>query len=113
MRTRLRRRYGSAIDAWFGALPAVLDDLSERWELDWGPVIQRGSMSVVIRCTRAGERPAVLKVGPERERLAYEAAVLARWTTTHVPRVLAVDESVGALLLEAVEPGTPLDETPG
>jgi streptomycin 6-kinase len=110
---RLRRRYGAAVDAWFDALPTVLDDLSERWELEWGPVIQRGSMSVVIRCTSAGKRPAVLKVGPERERLAYEAAALARWTTTHVPRVLAVEESVGALLLEAVEPGTPLSETPG
>jgi streptomycin 6-kinase len=76
-------------------------------------VIQRGSMSVVIRCTSAGERAAVLKVSPERERLASEAAVLARWTTPHVPRVLAVEESVGALLLEAVEPGTPLSETPG
>jgi len=25
--------------------------------------------------------------------------------------VLAVDESVGALLIEAIEPGTPLDES--
>ena len=39
--------------------------------------------------------------------------MLARWTTTHVPRVLGVEESVGALLLEAIEPGPPLSETPG
>jgi streptomycin 6-kinase len=45
--------------------------------------------------------------------VAHEAAGLARWTTRHVPEVLGVDESVGALLLEAVEPGTPLAESAG
>jgi streptomycin 6-kinase len=110
---RLRRRYGAAIDEWFDALPSVLDDLAERWELEWGPLIQRGSMSVVVRGERADGSPAVMKISPDRERLAYEAAALARWTTVHVPRVLGVDESVGALLLEAVEPGTPVSETAG
>jgi streptomycin 6-kinase len=54
-------------------------------------------------------RRAVLKVSPDRARLASEAAALARWTTPHTPAVLAVDERLGALLLEAIEPGTPLD----
>ena len=111
LRLRLGRRFGSAIDAWFAALPAVLSDLAERWEIEWGTLIQRGSMSVVIRCRTADGRPAVLKVSPERQRLAHEAAALARWSTAHVPAVLAVDENVGALLIEAVEPGTPLVES--
>jgi streptomycin 6-kinase len=67
-------------------------------------------MSVVIRCRAADGRPAVLKVSPDRVRLAGEAAALARWRTVHVPVVLAIDESVGALLIEAIEPGTPLAE---
>ena len=112
LRARLRRRYGAGIDAWFAALPAVLADLGERWQLTWGPFIRRGSMSVVIRCRTADERPAVLKVCPDRARLAREAAVLAGWETAHVPDVLAVDENAGALLLEAIEPGTPLAELP-
>jgi streptomycin 6-kinase len=112
LRARLRRRYGDEIDAWFAALPAVLADLAERWELAWGHVIRRGSMSVVIRCRVADGRPAVLKVCPDRARLAREAAVLASWETAHVPEVLAVDESAGTLLLEAIEPGTPLAELP-
>ena len=95
---------------WLDGLPALLDDLAVRWDLEWGAVIQRGSMSVVIRC-RAGGRDAVLKASPERPRIAGEAAALAHWQTAHVPAVLAVDESVGALLLEAVEPGTPLAES--
>jgi streptomycin 6-kinase len=65
-------------------------------------------MSVVIRCALPDGRSAVLKVSPDRARLATEAAALASWTTVHTPSVLAVDESVGALLIEAIEPGTPL-----
>jgi len=53
----------------------------------------------------------VLKVSPDRARLANEAAALDRWTTVHTPSVLAVDEGVGALLIEAIEPGTPLIES--
>ena len=33
-------------------------------------------MSVVIRCRTSDRRPAVLKVSPERKRLANEAAAL-------------------------------------
>jgi streptomycin 6-kinase len=68
-------------------------------------------MSVVIRCTMPDGRSAVLKISPDRARLATEASALAGWTTDHAPSVLAVDESVGALLIEAIEPGTPLVES--
>ena len=106
LRLRLGRRFGSAIDAWFEALPAVLSDLAERWDIEYGTVIQRGSVSVVIRCRTPDGGPAVLKASPARERVAHEAAALAGWKTPHVPAVLAVDgRPAGALLLEAVEPG--------
>jgi streptomycin 6-kinase len=65
-------------------------------------------MSVVIRCRTSDGRPAVLKVSPDRERLAHEAAALDSWATIHTPSVLAVDEAVGALLLEEIQPGTTL-----
>lgn len=107
---RLARRFGSAIDVWLDALPATLDELAARWEIEWGTLVRRGTMSVVVRC-RAGGRTAVLKASPARERIAHEAAALAGWNSTHVPAVLAVDERVGALLIEAVEPGTALDES--
>jgi streptomycin 6-kinase len=113
LRLRLWRRFGSAIDAWFDELPAALEDLAARWSVEWGTLIQRGSMSVVIRCRTADGRPAVLKLSPERARLAHEAAALANWRTVHVPAVLAVDERIGALMIEAIEPGTPLVESAG
>jgi streptomycin 6-kinase len=111
LRLRLGRRFGKVIDTWFEVLPSVLGDLAARWGLEWGTLIQRGSMSVVIRCRTVDGRPAVLKASPDRGRVAHEAAALAGWKTVHVPAVLAVDEGVGALLIEAVEPGTPLMES--
>ena len=111
LRLRLARRFGSAIDAWFEELPAVLRDLEERWGIEWDALIQRGSMSVVIRCRAADGRAAVLKVSPNRERVVHEAAALSSWRTVHVPAVLAFDGHVGALLIEAVEPGTPLADS--
>ena len=75
--------------------------------MEFDSLIPRGNMSVVIWCRMVDGRPAVLKISPDRTRLANEAAALDRWPTVHTPSVLAVDESVGALLLEAIEPGTP------
>jgi streptomycin 6-kinase len=112
VRRRLTARFGAEVGAWFDELPAVLSALAERWQVDFDSLIPRGSMSVVIRCRMTSGRPAVLKVSPDRTRIANEAAALERWATVHTPSVLAVDESVGALLIEAIEPGTPLVDSP-
>ncbi len=111
MRRRLSRRFGAAVERWLDALPPVLTELAERWDVEFESLIQRGSISVVIRCRTANGHRAVLKVSPERRRVVDEAAALARWTTVHVPTVLAFDDNVGALLIEAIEPGTPLSES--
>jgi streptomycin 6-kinase len=69
-------------------------------------------MSVVIRCRTADARNAVCKLCPDTTRLAREAAALQSWTTPHAPTVFAADTTVGALLIEAIEPGTSLAEAP-
>jgi streptomycin 6-kinase len=112
VRQRLTTRFGTQVAAWFDDLPTVLRALAAHWQLEFGPAIPRGSVSVVIRCTLADGRPAVLKVSPDRARLEAEAAALGEWATcadSHTPAVLAVDPRAGALLLEAIEPGDPLD----
>jgi streptomycin 6-kinase/predicted nucleotidyltransferase len=111
VRRRLTARFGVEVAPWFDELPDVLAALEERWQIEFGSFSPRGSMSVVIRCRMPDGGAAVLKVSPDRARLANEAAALERWTTIHTPSVLAVDESVGALLMEAIEPGTALVES--
>jgi hypothetical protein len=44
----------------------------------------------------------VLKASPDRARLAFEAAALDAWHTVHTPAVIALDERLGALVIEAI-----------
>ena len=106
LRRRLVARFGGQVEPWLDELPPVLAMLAERWHVELGRLIPRGHMSVVGWCRTADGNLAVLKVCPDRDRLANEAAALRRWNTAHVPSVLAADVSVGALLLEAIVPGT-------
>jgi streptomycin 6-kinase len=94
VRRRLTARFGDGVGPWFEELPAVLGVLAERWQIDFGPLIPRGSMSVVIGCQTADGRPAVLKISPNRSRLANEASALESWATVHTPTVLAVEARV-------------------
>jgi streptomycin 6-kinase len=48
-------------------------------------------MSVVFCCRMADGPGAVLKVSPDRARLADEAAALEGWHTVHTPAVLALE----------------------
>jgi streptomycin 6-kinase len=107
-RQRLTARFGGEVDAWFDDLPGMLVALAERWRFEFGAPIPRGSVSVVFRCRMADGRGAVLKASPDRARLAYEAAALDRWQTPHTPAVLALNQQLGAMLIEAIEPGTPV-----
>ena len=111
VRRRLRERFGDDIVHWLDEVPAVLESLAERWGLEFRSLIPQGSMSVVVRCATAQGRAAVLKLAPDRERLAVEAAALATWVTPHVPAVYEFDDAAGALLMEAIEPGTTLHDT--
>jgi streptomycin 6-kinase len=111
VRQRLTLRFGPEVATWFDELPNLLGTLAERWEIEFGSPIPRGSVSVVVHCRLRDDRRGVLKVSPDRARLAGEATALESWSTPHTPAVLAFDERLGALLIEAIEPGTPLVDT--
>src|SRR5437762_8993776 len=108
-RQRLTARFGHEVEIWFDALPGVLTALADRWQFKLGSPIPRGSVSAVFRCRMVDGRRGVLKASPDRARLAIEAAALNAYQTAHTPAVIALDEQLGALLIEAIEPGTPLD----
>lgn len=103
-------RYGDDVRRWLRDLPPQLTALANRWHLELIELIPRGSMSVVIRCVAADGHPAVLKICPDRERLAHEVAALEHWSTEHLVSVHAADTTMGALLLEAIVPGSTLAE---
>ena len=76
VRERLIIRFGSEVEAWFDELPDVLASLADRWQLELYSQIPRGSVAVVFRCRLASGKSAVLKVSPDRTRLAFEARAL-------------------------------------
>jgi aminoglycoside/choline kinase family phosphotransferase len=110
-RERLVRRFGDGVESWMDELPDRLRALRERWSLELDSVLPKGSMSVVLRCRTASGQRAILKICPDRHRVATEIAGLAHWATPHVPTVLQADPAMGALLLEEIEPGTPLQDS--
>jgi len=103
---------GAARRAWLEALPGTVADLAERWSLEVGrPFQPGGNASWVAPARDAAGRRLVLKAGWRHEEAEHEAAALRAWNGRGAVRVfrwlLACDTS--ALLLEACEPGTPLE----
>jgi streptomycin 6-kinase len=106
------RRFGAEVRAWCDDVPRVAGELAARWGLsELAPVAAGGTLRVVA-CQTDGAR-AFLKLTPRRGLAIDEAVALRAWQDGgRAPRVFATDEPAGALLLEAIEPGTRLSEVP-
>lgn len=88
---------------WLERLPRLIDECTERWDLELGSPMVGGYCSFVAP---AGDR--VLKVGWPHEESEHEALALRVWDGDGAVRLLAEDAERNALLLERCEPGTPL-----
>lgn len=112
-RARMVRRFGAGVQAWCDDVPRLAVELAARWGLSELAPVAAGGTSRVVACRTAGGARAFLKLTPERGLAVDEAVALRAWQDGgRAPRVLAADEPAGALLLEAIEPGTPLAEVP-
>jgi streptomycin 6-kinase len=97
--------------AWLAALPAVISELVEHWDLELGSVFVPGGVTAyVARARRADGSPAVLKVVIPHRESRDEAEALRVWNGTGAVRLLDEVREHGALLLERCEPGTPLGD---
>ncbi|MEU7949198.1 aminoglycoside phosphotransferase family protein [Micromonospora taraxaci] len=107
---RLEPRFGRAAHRWVGTLRQRLDDLVEQWELTLGDPLKSGNSSVVFRCVGPlGD--AVLKLSPDSYAVREEVDMLRQFASSG--RVPAVRESAkGAVLLEAIHPGTLVEKMP-
>jgi streptomycin 6-kinase len=100
--------------AWLARLPGVVQDLAARWSLMLGEPFDgpEVSCSWVAPARRRDATPAVLKVGLPHFEADHEIAGLRFWDGDPTVRLLEADDALGALLLEACRPGTPLRERP-
>jgi streptomycin 6-kinase len=111
-------RSGKVNHRWLNALPEQLATLTREWELELGTELgseigadfSSGVSSVVFTCT--GPRgDAVIKLAPDAYALAEEVAMLRQFAPSgRVQEVYA--SAKGAVLLEAVKPGIPVEQLP-
>lgn len=101
---------GRAGRGWIAALPALIGHFSKLWPLQIGEPFLSGNVALVASAERHG-RPVVLKINFVDEETRHEAIALRFWNGQSAVQVLETGESAGALLLERLDPGTPLART--
>jgi streptomycin 6-kinase len=93
--------------AWIETLPELVSALAADWDLELGAVLEPGG--VLSWIATVGDT-AVLKVSWPDEELRYEAEALLRWDPAIAVRVLRHDPARWAILLERLDPVTPLGD---
>jgi streptomycin 6-kinase len=93
--------------AWAAQLPELTDEACRRWSLTLDGTLG-GLASRVVAVRDAAGRALVLKIAPVEALPELEAAALRHWSGSGAALLVAFDEDLGALLMERIEPGTPL-----
>ncbi len=107
-RTQVSLR-GEAGLAWLNRLPDLTDEISHRWSLRVGSPFANLSYNWVVPALREDGASAVLKLSfPKDKEFGTEAAALAAFGGRGICRLLELDLDRGAMLLERLQPGTPL-----
>jgi streptomycin 6-kinase len=113
VRANVLRVFGDRGRDWLDALPCVVAGLARRWELRFDArVYGGGTHSLVLAATRADGTPALLKVPVPDDENRLEAAALRAYAGDGAALLYAADPDTGALLMERLEPGTPLMDHP-
>lgn len=108
--TKLIGAHGERGAAWVAAFPATLRSICGRWSLRPGERYPYVGYAWVARVTLADGSPAVLKLAPPSDETTCEIDALRIYGGRGAVRLLDADPAVAALLLERLEPGTPLAE---
>ncbi len=101
--------FGEDGRAWLEGLPAAVDALARRWSFTPGHPFAL-SYNYVLRGWRAGGQPVVFKIGVPRPEITREIEALRCYDGRGICRLLEADVEAGAMLLEALRPGTMLAE---
>ena len=100
---------GVAGAEWLNRLPEIISRCEERWAIKLGPPFPGLQVNWVAAATCGDGTPAVLKLSfPEDREFRKEAKALRLFDGRGVARLLRLDLGAGAMLLERLEPGTPL-----
>jgi len=96
--------------AWLEGLPAVVEELEQRWWLTPDAALrgEEPSCSYVEAVRRPDGTPAVLKISMPHMEQQHEPDSLRSWNGIPTVRLLESDDELRAMLLERCQPGTTL-----
>ena len=100
--------HGEAGRLWLQSLPGVVEGCAARWSLKVGPPYAPLTYNYAAPAEGPGGARLVLKVGVPVRELRTEIEALRVFEGRGAARLVEVDAEAGALLLERLEPGTPL-----
>jgi streptomycin 6-kinase len=100
--------HGAAGVAWLDRLPSIMAGCAQRWSLTVLPPFADLSYNYVAPAIREDGTHVVLKAGVPHVELFREIAALSWFNGRGIVRLLDADPEEGVLLLERLEPGTPL-----
>lgn len=100
--------FGERGQTWLEALPALIKELEQRWGLTVQPPFENLSYNYVAPALREDGTPVVLKLGVPGGILDSEITALELYSGRGMVHLLAADADAAALLLERLQPGTPL-----
>ncbi|ASO20519.1 streptomycin 6-kinase [Actinoalloteichus hoggarensis] len=106
------RHGGDAGRAWIAALPALVEEMLDRWELRPDGRGRHGVVALVIPVLRADGTPAAVKFQPVDEENSAEPVGLRHWRGDGIVRLLQDDPATGTLLLERLDGDRCLTEIP-
>jgi streptomycin 6-kinase len=102
--------HGAAGVAWLDRLPSIIASCAQRWSLTILPPFADLSYNYVAPAIREDGTHVVLKAGVPHPELFREIAALSWFDGQGIIRLLEADAEEGVLLLERLEPGTPLSD---
>ena len=109
-RRRIIDVHGDEGAAWLAGLPTILAGCATRWALTLKAHFEPLTYNYVAPALRADGRAVVLKAGvPGKERRQEEAA-LRIFSGHGIVELIDADAALGVMLLERLQPGTPLVE---
>lgn len=96
--------------AWLKRLPTILTNCERRWELTFAApfAYQSYAYHYIAPATRSNGQAVVVKVHAPTDEFAQEAEALRLYDGHGAVRLLDYDMDDRALLLERLQPGTPL-----
>ncbi|EWM16740.1 aminoglycoside phosphotransferase family protein [Kutzneria sp. 744] len=98
-------REGEAGRSWLRSLPAIVDELLQRWSCVPAGSIKHGAVGIVLP-VRRGDLAAVIKVSFPHPGNVDQPAAFAAWRGRGAVRLHERDDARFAMLLERAGPGT-------